>query len=155
MIRTRLFYIALLFGVISLTSCKAPQELEFRGVSGVDVKRPSDGGMALDVRMKVHNPNKFKVSVLNYDLDIAVNGKALGEAQSNKKQSIKGGETKDMSFTVKTNLMKLLGFGLGSLGGKLAGDGMKVKVNGTTKVKAFLIKKTLDVDYETSVDLND
>lgn len=152
--KLKVFPFFILTLIMSLSSCAPVQDLELKELSSFKMVKGS-GGMNFEVGLKVYNPNKMKISVLKYDLDIFVNGMELGKAVSDEKQFLKKKEEKEIKVQVSTSLMKLLSGGLGMLSGSLGGgNDMKVRVKGIVQGKAYGIKKVFKIDEKLPLNFN-
>jgi LEA14-like dessication related protein len=69
-----LFAAGLLCVVICISGCNSFQSLEYKGISDWDLKTKSLAESKLHAVVKVHNPNKYKISVKKIEADIDVNG---------------------------------------------------------------------------------
>ncbi|MCB9233029.1 MAG: LEA type 2 family protein [Bacteroidia bacterium] len=152
--RSFLTVFACLSLVLILSSCGQILEPVIKEVSSFKLKGNGGSGLNFEVGVQVFNPNKMKISMVSYDLDIFVNGVNLGRANSKEKQSLKGQEQKEIMVNVSTSLMKLLTGGLGMLANSSGNRDLQVRVKGDIQGSAMGVKKKFSLDEELPVTLN-
>lgn len=64
-----------------LPSCKAYKDVEVKDVTEVRFVQMSDEGIELEVYMLIDNPNAFKITLTNSDVDLFFESKALGRVE--------------------------------------------------------------------------
>ncbi|MCI5055186.1 MAG: LEA type 2 family protein [Flavobacteriales bacterium] len=133
-----------------LVSCITYEDVEMLGLEDIKMKEFSTSGVEAIVSMKVKNPNNYKISIVNSDLDLFINGSKLGKAVIKDKIVIKKDRTEVYSFTVGA---KPSGGILGSLLSMAFSKNVKVGVKGKVKARAFMVSKSFDVDVEQNVSL--
>ena len=142
---------------ICLTSCTIYQP-EIRGVESVKINRNRDAGkgqVAVDVGIRVFNPNNYKLALKRYNLEFYLNGKDVGTAKSDEKIKFAKNEETVVTCQLNTSTKKLAGAAIwGGLSGLAQGGKFTVKVTGNAKGKARGIGKTFKIDHEEPVDLN-
>lgn len=155
----RTFWIALM-GIlmsVNLVGCKLYQP-EIRGVESVNMNRDKEAGkgqLAVEVGVRVFNPNNYKVALKRYDLEFYLNGKSVGNSKSKEKIKMKGNEESIVHFTVNTTTKKLSSAMLwAGLSGLTSGGKLKLKVKGTARGKAHGFGKNFQVDHTEPVDLD-
>lgn len=145
-----------LVGLFGFTKPRSP---EVRGISRIRVNRNNEEKkVQLEIGLEVFNPNPYKMKVLEYDLDVFVNGKPLGKVAERRISVMQKEDDSQVTFGVRTDLKKVLG-GIGGLvGGLISGlvSGEKevdVRVKGYVKARARGIDRKVPVDFEKSYEL--
>ncbi|HCA83165.1 MAG TPA: hypothetical protein DEP18_05210, partial [Flavobacteriales bacterium] len=71
----------LLFSLtVLLSSCLSYEQVEFRNVERVNIKRDSNKEMVLNLGVKLYNPNGYKIKVIKSQLDLTISGTSAGKA---------------------------------------------------------------------------
>ena len=140
--------------MILLAGCMSYSDVELVGVQGAQVTRLDASGIAATVTVQVHNPNDYKISVMDPDMDLYVNGVALGKATLDSTIVLARNSTGTYSIPLhatlnngQTNLLPLLM--TAALGGSV-----KLGVKGTVVGKAGLfLRKRFPFEVEQEIDL--
>lgn len=138
-----------------LGGCAIPKEPSFQGISKFHLNGKQSGKEpGFSIGVDLHNPNNYRLKVLQYDLRVAVNGAKVGEAHQRGKQVLLRNSTTTLQFDVATDLKQVLGGLLGVISG-LLGDkkGILVKVDGTVVAKAKGIRKEVPVSFEKKLEI--
>lgn len=146
-----------LFGVLailfSLNSCFSYEEVEFRGISNLDVKQLSLQGLAVDLEAEVYNPNGYKITITDYDLDLYIGDKNMGKAEIDRKLVLPKKSQKNHPFSVQVSFTNLLSGGLAGGLAMLGKDNLDLTVKGHIKAKAMGVKKTVPIEFSESVSM--
>jgi LEA14-like dessication related protein len=114
------------------------------------MKEFSASGIEAIVSMKVKNPNNYKITIVNSDLDLFINGSKMGKAIIKDKIVLKKQQTEVYTFVVGA---KPSGGILGSLLSIAFSKNVRVGVKGKVKARAFMVSKSFPVDVEQNVSL--
>lgn len=137
------------------TSCARPMAPEIKGVSKFKINRKNpEKKIQFQVQLDMFNPNRFKVKLLDYDLEIYVNGKKVGEVKGDEKVVMKKLERMTYPLKIRTSLGQVVG-GLVGLSQELKDKDLKidVRVEGVVKAKAHGIAKRKWVKYSREIPL--
>jgi LEA14-like dessication related protein len=129
-------------------------DVELVGVQGAQVTRLDASGIAATVTVQVHNPNNYRISVMDPDMDLYVNGVAWGKATLDSTIVLARNSTDTYTIPLhatlpkgQTNLLPLLM--TAALGGTV-----KLGVKGTVVGKAgFFLRKRFPFEVEQQIDL--
>jgi LEA14-like dessication related protein len=114
----KLWLVMLLAFVLGMAGCTLPLEPRLQGISEFKPHGAREGTQAgITLGLDIENPNRYKIKVLAYDLDIFVNGKQVGKAEHNGKQVMAGMGTSTIRLDVATDIRQMFGGLLGVLGG--------------------------------------
>ena len=140
----------LLISLLLTASCATPLEPTFKGISKFQLNGNQNGkdpGFALG--LDVNNPNRFKISLLSYDLNITVSDKKVGEAHARKRQVMQANGSSTISFDVATNPKQLFDGMLGAIGAIFGKEkSVSVGVEGTITVRAKGIRRKILVNLQ-------
>lgn len=155
--RPRLLAAVWLLVCLSLAAgCKLPMEPRFEKISEFKPHLKSEARPAgFTLGLDLYNPNRYKLKVLAYDLQIFLNERSVGSAQRKEKQVLAGNGTTTFRMEVATDLQQVLG-GLISVLSDLLGKPkpMKLRVKGTVTAAAKGIRKLVPIDFERAVEMN-
>ena len=130
-------------------ACARPQFPEIQEISHLNLNRGQNKELLLDIGLSVHNPNKFKIALVTYELDVFVNGNEIGHTSSEGKLILNKLSTDDLRFQVESSIQKMLGSALGLLGALFSENKeMKLRVKGTATARAKGFQKKFLVDEE-------
>lgn len=138
-----------------LGGCAIPKEPTFQGISKFQLNGKQNGKEpGFSIGVDVHNPNNYRLKLLQYDLRVTVNGAKVGEAHQRGKQVLFRNSTGTIGFDISTDLKQVLGGLLGVLSGLLGEKkGVLVKVDGTVVAKAKGIRKEVPVTFEKKIEI--
>ena len=123
-------------------------------MQNVDVKEMSFQGLKVELEAVIFNPNKYKISITDYDLDLMVDGKNMGEATIDRKLVLPKNSEKSHTFTVSVSFKDLLSGGLGGGLSMLSQGNMNVGLQGNIKAKAMGVKKSVPIDFSEQISLD-
>ena len=148
-LKIALFITPLLF---VLSSCLSYEEVKIVKFAGVEVKKMSAEGITVEVKIQINNPNNYKISIVNTNLMVSLNGADLGKAKmkGNLVLPKNSNEVHSITVTIKGSQLKaaMPTMLLGALGG-----GMQMNIKGTITARAKMLRKKIDVDLTDSVKL--
>jgi LEA14-like dessication related protein len=133
---------ALLF---SLSSCRAPKDLEYRDFKNLSVPKIGFGSTVLKVDLVYYNPNNFGLQLKTTDLDIYVDNNFFGHSSQDYQISIpKRGE-----FTLPIEVQVDMKNAFRNVLGTLLGKEVLVRVEGRVKIGKANVFKSFPVKYES------
>lgn len=137
--------------LVLLAGCATPKELEFKGISKFAVNRDNeDEKLRIQLVAAIHNPNQFRVKVLDYNLDLYINGSKIGRAESGENSLLRKECQTDVPFSVQTSLGGLLS-GAGAVLMGLGKPDLQLRIVGDVRAKAYGIPKRYPVDITHAV----
>ncbi len=149
----KLFYSLLLITVSLLTlhSCVDYKEVKIVGIKDVQVEKISQEGIKAKIFLQINNPNDYKISVVDSDLDLYLNGVKMGKAIL--KDKIKLNKTSDeiYGFRVETSFKEAGITSLPALMAAFTGGTIQVRAKGNIKARAYMVSKKVDMDFSEMV----
>lgn len=137
--------ILILFLVPFLFSCNV-QKIGVSDIQSAKIVKFDKTGVEAEAKIKISNPNKFKVKVVKTNLILSVNQVPVGKAKLQEKVIILPRSEESYVFKVHTNLASLMMGGLSGLQGKLNGGKVDVALKGHIKVRVWGFPRKIPVD---------
>jgi len=139
--------------IVFLAGCVSYEEVEMMEVTNIGIKDINQGKIEIAVGMRIKHPNTYKISVVDSDLDLYMDGKKSGKAHIKEKVTLPKKSSDVHNFTVVAKMDNILSSGLPALAGILANGGINIKVKGAIKGRAKSISKTFPVEFSKRVNL--
>ncbi|PCJ83610.1 MAG: hypothetical protein COA57_10860 [Flavobacteriales bacterium] len=132
-------------------SCISYKEVQFIAMIGAEVKSFSAKGLNVELGVKLRNPNNYKITVVDSDLDIFINGKPMGKAKIKNKIKMKKNSEDVHHFIISADYDNAAVGGLSAIMAMLGASSMQLRIKGKVKAKALVFRKTFDVDFTERV----
>ncbi len=134
-----------------LLSCSGYEEVILHDVKDIEVTRFDGKGVALRVQAEIENPNGFRISAVDPDVDLFLNGTLIGKGLLDSAIVLEKRSTKVYSIPMHAEFkggsaMMLL------LAGALAGE-MEFSAKGTIAGKAGILRKRFPFELTETIDL--
>jgi LEA14-like dessication related protein len=131
--------------ILSMSSCRAPKDLEFREFKNLSVQNLGFTNANLKVDLVYYNPNNFGLELAGTDLDIFIDSTLLGHSLQDVQVAIPRKDVFTIPLKVDLDMRNLLKNGITAYFNK----DVKVKVLGRVKVGKAGVYKSFNVDYTT------
>ncbi|MCC6839480.1 MAG: LEA type 2 family protein [Flavobacteriales bacterium] len=135
-----------------LPGCLNYSEVELLGVQQAKLTRLDAQGLSATITVAVNNPNNFRITVTDPDVDLYLNGVAIGKADLDSAVVLAPLSTANYAIPVHTrftpgqNMLPLL------LGSALSGS-LKLGAKGTVEGRARWLRKRFPFEVEHQVEL--
>ncbi len=136
-----------------LSSCLEYKEVEVVKIVDVGVKNISVKGVDIEVSMRIKNPNKYNISIVDSDLSVFVKGKKMGNAKIKEKVTLKKKSNSVYRFNIHSNLNGIATAGLPVILGLITQPSIELKVQGDIKAKAKGLSKKIPIDFTEKIKL--
>lgn len=146
-------YSILLIMISSLSGCMTYKEVEMVKVTDVSVKNFSTKGVQIEVSMQIKNPNNYKISIVDSDLDLFVTGKKMGSATIENKITLPKRSNEVHRFLIQTKLENMASGALPIMMAVMGGKAIEIGVQGDIKARAKGLSKKFPVDFTEKVKL--
>jgi hypothetical protein len=138
-----------------LTGCLTYKEVELRSVNDVEVERMDRDGLAARVNVTIHNPNGYRIKVLDPDVDLYLDQVNIGKALLDSAVVLEKRSTLTYSIPLHASFAGRSGPALiAILGAAMRGE-TKLGAKGSVVGKALLVRKRFPFELEHTIDLND
>lgn len=139
---------------ISLLSCIDYKEVEVIEVSDIGIHDLTTENIEIEVTMKINNPNNYKISVVDSDLELYIKGKKIGAANIKDKIVLPKKSNEKHKIVVKTGLGDMLSGAIPVLIGLIFDNSIDLAIKGDIKARAKSLSKSFPVDFKEKVKLN-
>ena len=147
-LRLPLFFLPLLF---PLTSCFSYKQVELKDITNVAVEKMDAKGIAVRVSALIHNPNGYRIHVLDPDVDLYLNDTYIGKGILDSALVLERKATNVYSVPLHADLQGDLLMLL--LFGAMNGGDLKLGAKGSIVGKAFLLRKRFPFELEEKIQL--
>lgn len=137
-----------------LSSCIQYKEVEVIEVSDIGVHSLSTEKIEIEVTMKIKNPNNYKISVVDSDLELYIKGKKIGSANIKDKIVLPKKSNEKHKIVIQTGLADMLSSAVPVLMGLIFDNSIELAVKGDIKARAKSLSKRFPVDFKEKVKLN-
>lgn len=149
----KIYSVAIVTLFLFSSSCKI-HDLDFNGVEDYSIGSLQSDNIELTVKVKLDNPNSFKIKVIKADLNLFIGGNEAGKAKLKDKVIIKNKKEDVYDITIVTNKKQLMGAAFKAAIPSLASGKVEVKVAGNIKGRVFCFGKKIPVEFKEKVDTN-
>lgn len=140
--------------MLFFSSCKVYQDVEIKEVSKVEFKEFKSTQMLLDVYMVLDNPNWYKITLTDSQIDVFLEGKKMGTLVLTQPIVIPKKSSSTQVITVKSDMKDLDGI-LGNVFTLMFKDEFEVSGKGNVTGKGFVITKKVDVNFKQTIPRED
>ncbi|MBS1569409.1 MAG: LEA type 2 family protein [Bacteroidetes bacterium] len=142
-----------LLAAVLLAGCMSYSDVEFKGVQGARITRLDASGIAATVMVQVHNPNNYRITVTDPDMDLFLNGQAVGKATLDSAIVLERNSDRTYAIPLHATLAKGQNNLLPVLMGAALTGSVKLGVKGTVVGKAKMMGKRFPFEMEQQLDL--
>lgn len=146
-------YFLALLPLLLLSGCMSYSDVELVGVQNAQVTRFDATGLSATVTVQVHNPNNYRIKVMDPDMDLYVNDVALGKATLDSTIILEAASTRAYTVPVHATLTNGQPGLLPLLMGTALNGSVKLGVKGTVVGKAGLLRKRFPFEVEQRMEL--
>jgi LEA14-like dessication related protein len=145
----------LLLIVISftLTSCFKYEDVIMKEVTNVSVNSFSANHIEIKVDMRIINPNNYKISIVDSDLELFVKNKKVGTSKIKDKIELPKNSDQTHQIVVVTNVGDMIGSAIPVILSVLFDDTVDLQIKGEIKARAKSLSKSFPVDFKEKVRL--
>jgi len=136
-----------------LVGCLSYEEVRVVRVVNTDVKSFSMEGAEVVITLQISNPNNYKITISNFDLDILLNGTKLGKVDVANRIILPKKSNEAHSITMKLKKKDLATTAIPTMLSAAMGGRMQLTAKGTIKAKAKMISKKVPIDFTENISL--
>lgn len=146
-------YLILTLVLSVLVGCLSYEEVKVVRVVGTDVKSFSMEGAEVDITLQISNPNNYKITISNFNLDIFINGTKIGKADVASRVVLAKNSNENHTINMKLKKGGLSAGAMPALLSAAMGGRMQLRAKGTIKAKAKMISKKVPIDFTENISL--
>lgn len=154
MIGVRFGYGLIFLLLLLLQGCRVYRDVEFKGVRETRFTSFNSNGVSCEFDVELYNPNPYTITLVRSDVDLFFEGTRLGKVELPESAVLEGEERTILKLACTaepSSLPKLAG---GAIGMVFKKD-LIIEGKGTVTAKAFLITKTVPVEFTQRVKKED
>ena len=143
--------------IFFLTSCQLYEDVEINGIEDVEVENLFDKKKQTKViiKVKIFNPNWYKIKIKEADLHLYVAKKDLGKLNLDEVVKMPKKVEKIQTIVIVPDSKKAFEAAMESMGDVLSSGKVKVKIKGKIKGSVMGISKWIDVNHTETVDIRE
>jgi hypothetical protein len=138
-----------------LSGCLSYKEVELKAVNDVAVDRLDRDGLAARVNLTIHNPNGYRIKVIDPDVDLFLDEVNVGKVLLDSAMVLEKRSTRTYTIPLHASFAGRTGPALFTIMAAALRGRTKLGAKGTVTGKALLVRKRFPFELEHSIDLND
>ncbi|MDT8412213.1 MAG: LEA type 2 family protein [Vicingaceae bacterium] len=142
-----------LISILSLFSCMEYKEVELIEVKQVVVKVFSMKEIRLAAYMQIHNPNNYKITITEADMELFVKGKKIGNARLDNTITLPKNSNEVHEALVFTPMSEMQSNAIPTILGLIGQPTVPVNVKGYVKGKVKGVAKKIPIEFTENVRL--
>ena len=147
LMRSKGFMLLLLFAsMVTLESCRVYRDVEFKGVTETRFTSFNSKGITCEFDIELYNPNPYKISLMQSDVNLFLEGTRLGEVILPTEAVLPADQTTKLKLSCTAepaSIPKLVG---GAIGLVFKKD-VVIEGTGFVTARAFMISKTVPIKF--------
>lgn len=148
--------VALAIGFILIFgSCNIYKDVEVYEIKEVEVTRFDQDAVEAEVEIILNNPNWYRVTLVDSDVDVYMNGKKVGKLNLKEKVILPNKTVATRTIVMTGDYDEISGSFLENLLTLLFASTAKFEVIGTMNGRALMISRKVDIKEETEIDLRE
>jgi LEA14-like dessication related protein len=140
--------------LLVLQGCRVYRDVEFKGVRETRFTSFNSKGVSCEFDVELFNPNPYKITLMRSDIDLFFEGTRLGKVELPNSAVLAGEEKTVLKLTCTADpasIPKLVG---GAIGMVFKKD-LVIEGKGTVTAKAFLVTKTVPIEFSQRIKKED
>lgn len=138
---------------LTLTSCFKYEDVSMKEVTNVGINSFSAKNIEIRVDMRIINPNNYKISIVDSDLELFVKNKKVGTSKIKDKIELPKNSDQVHKIVVITNVGDMIGSAIPVILSVLFDDAVDLQVKGEIRARAKSLSKNFPVDFKERVRL--
>jgi len=138
---------------LTLTSCFKYEDVVMKEVTNVSVNSFSANNIEIKVDMRIINPNNYKISIVDSDLELFVKNKKVGTSKIKDKIELPKKSDQTHQIVIVTNVGDMIGTAIPVILSVLFDESVDLQVKGEIKARAKSLSKSFPVDFKERVKL--
>lgn len=145
----------LAFAISFFSSCVNYEEVEITDIKSLRLVELNNKELLVESEVKINNPNRFDIEVVDSDFDVKIENKDIGKANIASPLKLEGNSHDYHTLLLKSSMSNLKDNALMSLMAITAQGKSTInfEVEGFIEGKAMLVKKKVEVKHKGQVPL--
>lgn len=153
MLKLKLIFTIILVS-LTLTSCFEYEDVQLLKVTNIRVNNFSAKKIEIGVDLQIVNPNKYKINIVDSELELFLKGKKIGTAHIIDKIELPKNSDQIHKIAIATDLKDMLSEAIPVILGVLFDESIELQVKGNIKASAKALTKIFPIDFTERVRLN-
>jgi LEA14-like dessication related protein len=141
--------------ILTLSGCLSYKEVELKAVNDVAVERLDRDGLGARVNVTIHNPNGYRIKVIDPDVDLFLDDVNVGKVLLDSAMVLEKRSTRSYTIPLHASFAGRTGPALFTIMAAALRGRTKLGAKGTVTAKAMLLRKRFPFELEHPIDLND
>ena len=140
--------------IFVLQGCRVYRDVEFKGVKETRFTSFNAQGVSCEFDVEVYNPNPYKITLMQSDVNLFLEGTRLGKVQLPESAVLHAENSTILKLTCTadpSSIPKIVG---GAIGLVFKKD-IVIEGRGNVTAKAFLVTKTVPVEFKQRIKKED
>lgn len=147
-------YLSIFVLMLSLFSCFKYEDVQILEVTNIRVLDLTTKKIEVGIDMHIVNPNNYKISITDSDLELMIKNKKIGTAKIKEKIELPKKSDQVHHVSIITDTKDIVSGAIPVLLGLMFDDSIELQVKGEIRAKAKSISKNFPVDFKERVKLN-
>lgn len=147
-------YLSIFVLLLSLSSCINYEDVQLLEVTNIRVIDLTTKKIEIGVDMKIVNPNNYKISITDSDLELMIKNKKIGTAKIKDKIELPKKSDQVHHIAIVTETKDIVSGAIPVLLSLMFDETVELQVKGEIRAKAKALSKNFPVDFKERVMLN-
>ena len=147
-------YLSIFVLMLSLFSCFKYEDVQLLEVTNIRILDLTTKKIEVGIDMHIVNPNNYKISITDSDLELMIKNKKIGTAKIKEKIELPKKSDQVHHISIITDTKDIVSGAIPVLLGLMFDDSIELQVKGEIRAKAKSISKNFPVDFKERVKLN-
>lgn len=153
MLKLKLIFTIILVS-LTLTSCFEYEDVQLLKVTNIHLNNIFTKKIEIGVDLQIVNPNKYKINIVDSELELFLKGKKIGTAHIIDKIELPKNSDQIHKIAIATDLKDMLSDAIPVILGVLFDESIELQVKGNIKASAKALTKIFPIDFKERVRLN-
>lgn len=148
------FIFTIILVSLTLTSCFEYEDVQLLKVTNIHLNNISTKKIEIGVDLQIVNPNKYRINIVDSELELFLKGKKIGTAHIIDKIELPKNSDQIHKIAIATDLKDMLSDAIPVILGVLFDESIELQVKGNIKASAKALTKIFPIDFKERVRLN-
>ena len=139
---------------VLMSACNLYKDVEVSEIKDIVITRFDQDLVEAEIELVLNNPNWYRVTLLESDVDVFINGKEVGKLKLKEKVILPNKTSSTRIITMTGDYDEISSSFLENILTLLFSSTAKFEVIGTMKGRALMISRKVDIHEDDEIDLN-